>query len=83
MTQTTKHFPKMVQKLNTQKASSSSAGTLNPAQSTTSSNASNLLEYLDESSDFELIIEENSRILRCYSCTEFLSSPVSFTSSFR
>ena len=74
---------KMVQKLNAQKTSSSSAATVNPAQSTTSSNASNLLEYLDESSDFELIIEENSRILRCYSCTEFLSSPVSFSPSFR
>ncbi len=73
----------MAQKLNPQKTSSSSAATANPAQSTASSNAINLLEYLDESSDFELIIEENSRILRCYSCTEFLSSPVSFSPSFR
>ena len=74
----------MAQKLNAQKTSSSSAGTVNPAQSTTSSNASNLLEYLDESSDFELIIiEENSRILHCYSCTKFLSSPVSVSTSFR
>ena len=74
---------KMAQKLNAQKTLSSSAGTVNPAQSTTSSNASNLLEYLDESSDFELIIEENSRILHCYSCTKFLSSPVSVSTSFR
>ena len=73
---------KMAQKLNTQKTSSSSAGTVNPAQSTTSSNASNLLEYLDKSSDFEIIIEENSWILRCYSFTEFLSSPVFFSPSF-
>ena len=53
------------------------------SQSTISSDASNLIEYLNESQDFKLIIEENSRILRCYNCSEFLSSPVSFSSSFR
>ena len=53
------------------------------SQSTFSSDASNLIEYLNESQDFELIIEKNSRILRCYNCSEFLSSPVLFSSSFR
>ena len=59
------------------------AATGSNPQSTASSSASNLHEYLNESQDFELITEENSRILRCYKCAEFLSSPVSFTSSFR
>ena len=59
------------------------AATSSNSQSTISSDASNLIEYLNKSQGFELIIEENSRILRCYNCSEFLSSPVSFSSSFR
>ena len=37
---------------------------------------------MNESLNFELIIEENSRILHCYNCSEFLSSSVSFSLSF-
>ncbi len=33
--------------------------------------------------EFRLSLEENSRILQCCSCAEFLSSAVSFSSSFR
>ena len=58
------------------------AATCSISQSTISSDASNLIEYLNESQDFELIIDENSWILRCYNCSEFLSFPVSFSLSF-
>ncbi|CAB4003714.1 Hypothetical predicted protein [Paramuricea clavata] len=70
----------VVRKLNNFGKGKQTAATFNPL-STTSLNAGNLLECLDEIPDFELIGEENSRVLRCCSCAEFLSSPVS--SSFR
>ncbi|CAB3983007.1 Hypothetical predicted protein [Paramuricea clavata] len=46
--------------------------------------SSNLIELLDEVPDFELLFEENSRVLRCSNCAAFLSSPqASYTSSSR
>ena len=45
--------------------------------------ATNLIEVLDKLPEFQLSLEENSWILQCCSCAEFLSSPVSFSSSFR
>ena len=45
--------------------------------------ASNLLEYLQSVPEFELLGEENSRVLKCRICAEFLSNPVSFSSGFR
>jgi hypothetical protein len=46
--------------------------------------SSNLIELLDEVPDFELLFEDNSRVLRCSNCAAFLSSPqASYTSLFR
>jgi hypothetical protein len=46
--------------------------------------SSNLIELLDEVPDFELLFEENSRVLWCSNCAAFLSSPqASYTSSSR
>ena len=45
--------------------------------------ANNLIDFLDEQPEFKLSLEENSWILQCSSCAEFLSSPVAFLSSFR
>jgi hypothetical protein len=45
--------------------------------------ASNLLEYVQQVPELEIFGNENDRILRCNSCSEFLSSPASFTTGFR
>lgn len=73
---------KVVQKLNNSGKEKKSAASFNPSP-TTSINARNLLECLDEVPEFELVLEENSRILRCCSCVEFLPCPISFSSAFR
>ena len=65
------------------------ATTTNPIATMSSDNpnvvvkANNLIDLLEELPEFKLSLEENSRILQCSSCAEFLSSPVAFSSSFR
>lgn len=45
--------------------------------------ASNLLEYLQNVPEIEILGEENCRVLKCSICSKFLSSPASFSSGFR
>ena len=45
--------------------------------------AANLLEYVQQVKDLEIFGEENNRILRCKSSSEFLSSPACFALGFR
>lgn len=62
--------------------STSSTTTYNPTSST-ALRSSNLIELVDEVEDFEILKEENSWVLQCRTCVEFLnSSRVSFSSSF-
>ena len=65
------------------------ATTTNPIATMSSGNpnvdlkANNLIDLLNELLEFKLSLEENSWILQCSTCAEFLSSPVAFLSSFR
>ena len=65
------------------------ATTTNPIATMSSGNpnvvikANNLIDLLEELTEFKLSLEENSRILRCSGCAEILSSPLAFSSSFR